>query len=81
MQHNFLWGGSIAAHQCEGSWQEGGKGPAIMDFVTKGSKKVPREITKVICSDKEYPSHKGIDFYNRYKEDIALFKEMGFTAL
>jgi len=25
-----------------------------------------------------YPNHIGIDFYHRYKEDIALFAEMGF---
>lgn len=81
MANNFLWGGSLAAHQCEGAWQAGGKGPAIMDFVTKGSKQNGREITTSILNDKEYPSHQGIDFYNRYKEDIALFKEMGFTAL
>ncbi len=28
----------------------------------------------------DYPSHEGIDFYHRYKEDIALFGEMGFTT-
>ncbi len=27
------------------------------------------------------PSHEGIDFYHRYKEDIKLFAEMGFKAL
>ena len=37
MRKDFLWGGSIAAHQCEGAWQEGGKGTAIMDLVTSGS--------------------------------------------
>ncbi len=26
----------------------------------------------------DYPSHNGIDFFHRYKEDIALFAEMGF---
>ena len=26
----------------------------------------------------DYPSHVGIDFYHHYKEDIALFAEMGF---
>ena len=25
-----------------------------------------------------YPNQEGIDFYHRYKEDIALFAEMGF---
>lgn len=28
-----------------------------------------------------YPSHEAIDFYHRFKEDIALFAEMGFKAL
>ncbi|MGB7594381.1 MAG: family 1 glycosylhydrolase, partial [Erysipelotrichaceae bacterium] len=23
---NFLWGGAVAANQCEGAWQEGHKG-------------------------------------------------------
>jgi 6-phospho-beta-glucosidase len=81
LDKNFFWGGSIAAHQLEGAWQEGGKGPAIMDFATSGSYKVPREFTKEIELAKKYPSHEGIDFYHLFKEDIALFAEMGFTAL
>ena len=28
----------------------------------------------------DYPSHQGIDFYHHYKEDIALFGEMGFKT-
>ena len=79
--NDFLWGGSIAAHQCEGAWQEDGKGPAIMDYVTKGSNKEPRVITEIIDPTLDYPSHLGIDFYHHYQEDIQLFKEMGFTAL
>ena len=27
-----------------------------------------------------YPAKVGIDMYNRYKEDIKLFAEMGFTT-
>ena len=81
MKSDFLWGGSIAAHQCEGAWQEDGKGPAIMDYVTVGSYEKPREIDKEIFPQKVYPSHTGIDFYHRYQEDIALFAEMGFKAL
>ena len=30
--------------------------------------------------DVHYPNHVGIDFYHHYKEDIALFAEMGFTT-
>lgn len=78
---DFLWGGSIAAHQCEGAWQEDGKGHGIMDYATSGSYKVPRQFTSELETDKKYPSHEGIDFYHRYKEDIALFAEMGFKAL
>lgn len=78
---DFLWGGSIAAHQCEGAWQEDGKDPAIMDFATSGSVDTPREFTKTIEAGRHYPSHEGIDFYHRYKEDIQLFAEMGFKSL
>ena len=81
IRKDFLWGGSIAAHQCEGAWDKDGKGVAIMDLVTTGSYEIPREIDKTIEKDKQYPSHTGIDFYHRYKEDIALFAEMGFKAL
>lgn len=81
LKKDFFWGGSIAAHQVEGAWQEGGKGPAIMDFATAGSKDVPRKFTKEIYPNEKYPSHEGIDFYHRYKEDIKLFAEMGFTSL
>ena len=42
----FMGAASIAAHQCEGAWQEDGKGPAIMDHITAGSYEQPREIDK-----------------------------------
>ena len=32
MRKNFLWGGSTAANQFEGGWNEGGKGPSICDI-------------------------------------------------
>ena len=78
---NFLWGGSIAAHQLEGAWQEDGKGPGIMDYATSGTYEKPRQFTWEIEKDKKYPSHEGIDFYHRYKQDIELFSKMGFKAL
>ena len=28
-----------------------------------------------------YPAHEAIDLYHKYKEDIALFGEMGFKCL
>lgn len=77
----FLWGGSIAAHQCEGAYDEENKGLGIMDLVTIGAYGQPREIHDQVSSDARYPSHQGIDFYHQYKKDIALFAEMGFKAL
>lgn len=81
MNKNFLWGGSIAAHQCEGAWQEDGKIMSIMDLATAGSRNRKREFTKTVEEGKIYPNHEAIDFYHTYKEDIALFAEMGFKAL
>lgn len=81
LNDNFLWGGSIAAHQCEGAWNEDGKIGSIMDYATAGSVNQKREFTKEIEKDKVYPNHTAIDFYHTYKQDCALFKEMGFKAL
>ncbi|MGX8850651.1 glycoside hydrolase family 1 protein [Amedibacillus sp. YH-ame10] len=78
---DFLWGGSIAAHQCEGAYLEGGKGLGIMDLVSNGTYETPRHISSVLEEGCYYPSHTGIDFYHRYKEDLALMAEMGFKTL
>ena len=31
MRKDFLWGGAVAAHQVEGGFNEGGKGPNVSD--------------------------------------------------
>ena len=36
LPENFLWGGAVAANQCEGAYNVGGKGLSIMDVVTAG---------------------------------------------
>jgi hypothetical protein len=33
---NFLWGGAVAANQCEGAWLEDGKGPCSADILHGG---------------------------------------------
>lgn len=76
----FLWGGAVSANQCEGAWDVDGKGISISDCMTAGSYKVKREFTDGVVEGKYYPSHTAIDFYHRYKEDIALFAEMGFKC-
>lgn len=77
---DFLWGGAVAANQCEGAWNEDGKGVSTSDCMTAGTHAIPREYTDGILEGKYYPSHDAIDFYHRYKEDIALFAEMGFKC-
>lgn len=77
---DFLWGGATAANQFEGGWKEGGKGASTSDMCTGGSHTVSKRITRQIEEGTFYPSHEAIDFYNRYKEDIALFAEMGFKV-
>ncbi|MDE6196059.1 MAG: 6-phospho-beta-glucosidase [Erysipelotrichaceae bacterium] len=77
---DFLWGGATAANQLEGGWQDGGKGIACPDICTGGSHTKSRRITPVLEEGTFYPSHEAIDFYHRYKEDIALFAEMGFKV-
>ena len=77
---NFLWGGAVAAHQLEGGWQEGGRGPSVSDVMTGGSYSVARKITDGVIEGEWYPNHKGIDFYHTYKQDIKLFAELGFKC-
>ena len=71
---NFLWGGATAANQFEGAYDEDGKGLSIQDVLPKGF----GARTEVPTSDNL--KLKGIDHYHRYKEDIALFAEMGFKV-
>lgn len=71
----FLWGGAVAANQCEGAYLEDGKGLSIQDVMPKGIKG-PR-------TERPTPDNlklEGIDLYHRYKEDIAMFAEMGFKV-
>nr|WP_035317557.1 6-phospho-beta-glucosidase [Clostridium sp. 12(A)] len=77
---NFLWGGAVAANQCEGAWEADGKKESICDHLTAGSRAKNRVFTSKILPDESYPSHVAVDFYHRYKEDIALFAEMGFKV-
>ncbi len=85
---NFLWGGAVAANQCEGAWLEDGKQPNITDVMVginakEAGLKWNEETGKWEMSldpNKIYLSHEGIDFYHRYKEDLALMAGMGFNC-
>lgn len=91
----FLWGGATAANQIEGGWNEGGRGPAAGDFAIHLPKEERSKINGEMYKDvnvkqieriEKNPENynlakrRGVDFYHRYKEDIALMAEMGFSV-
>ncbi|MEH7118035.1 6-phospho-beta-glucosidase [Neobacillus vireti] len=90
---DFLWGGATAANQLEGAYNEGGKGLSIFDMVKfvpreeRGNDiemdvKSEMELEELLSlgDGENFPKRRGIDFYHRYQEDIALFAEMGFKV-
>ena len=85
LPQNFLWGGALAANQCEGAWNEGGRGLANADVLPYGKDRLPviKGDAPMLTPDDHhrYPAQTGVDFYHHYKEDIALFAEMGFKTL
>ena len=66
----FVWGAATSAYQIEGACAEDGRGPSIWD---------------IYCQDRGhiYENHTGntaCDHYHRFREDVALMKEMGLNA-
>ena len=84
MRKDFLWGGAMAANQCEGGFREGGRGMAIVDVIPHGVYRMPvmkgTMDYRDLPEDTHYPGREAIDMYGHYKEDIALFAEMGFQC-
>lgn len=80
----FLWGGATAANQVEGAYDADGRGLANVDVVPIGEDRFPIISGQKKMFDFEddyfYPAKGSIDFYHNYKEDIALFAEMGFKT-
>ncbi|MBS4770805.1 glycoside hydrolase family 1 protein [Carnobacteriaceae bacterium zg-ZUI240] len=72
---DFLWGGAIAANQAEGAWDEGDKGVDLASCFPNG---IHHGFVKKPERGEYHPSREAIDFFHNYKDDIALFKEMGF---
>ncbi|MEQ3506223.1 glycoside hydrolase family 1 protein [Enterococcus cecorum] len=82
---NFLWGGATAANQLEGAYLADGKGLSVADAMPGGKIRFEvlgsPEFDWTIDEEKYvYPNHKGISYYEHFKEDIALFAEMGFKC-
>ncbi len=69
-QKDFLWGSASAAYQIEGAANIDGKGDSIWDVYSH----IPGNTFKDTNGDV------AIDFYHKYKEDIALMKEQGLKS-
>ena len=80
LSKDFLWGGATAANQCEGAWDRDGKGVSVADICTGGKFGQSKRITPVMEEGTFYPSREAIRHYDRFREDIALFAEMGFKC-
>jgi len=65
----FVWGTATSAYQVEGAYQEDGKGTSVWDTYTNQHKLAGGETGNV-----------AIDQYHRYKQDVALLKEMGIQS-
>lgn len=63
---DFLWGASTSAYQVEGGWNADGKSPSIIDRYEHPAGYADFTVAS--------------DHYHRFKEDIALFAQMGLKA-
>jgi len=66
----FTWGTATASYQVEGAWNEDGKGESIWDRFSHTEGKILNGDTGDVACDQ----------YHRYKEDVALMKELGLTG-
>jgi len=66
----FLWGSATASYQVEGAVHEDGRGASIWDTFSHTAGKTHNGDTGDVADD----------FFHRYKEDIALMRELGLKT-
>src|SRR5499426_393608 len=66
----FYWGTGTSSYQIEGAWNEDGKGPSIWDTYAHTPGNIKNNDTGDVAND----------HYHRYKEDVALMKDIGANA-
>ena len=66
----FLWGSATASYQVEGAVNEEGRGPSIWDTFSHTPGKIKNNDTGDVADD----------HFHRYKEDIALMKDLGLKT-
>ena len=66
----FVWGTATSSYQVEGAVEEDGRGASIWDKFVR----IPGKIEDGTTGDR------AVEHYHRYKDDIALIKELGCKA-
>lgn len=67
---DFIWGAATASYQIEGAAHEDGRGESVWDrFCATPGKVRNGDSGDVAC-----------DFYNRYRDDVKLMRELGLDA-
>jgi len=70
LPRDFLWGAATASYQIEGAAHEDGRGESVWDrFAATPGKVRNGESGEIAC-----------DFYHRYRDDVALMRELGLEA-
>lgn len=72
---DFLFGSASAAYHFEGAFDKDGKGPAVADVIPHAP-----EDGRTEKPEKGNLKHNAVEFYDRYKEDVALFGELGLKS-
>ncbi len=81
-KQDFLWGSSISGGQCEGGFST--RSETVVDMIPQGrgrGRYLNDPEDYIHEQDIFYPSRDGVEFYEHYQEDIALYAQMGFKAL
>src|SRR5215813_3646369 len=68
---DFVWGAATAAYQIEGAAREDGRGPSVWDTFCH---------TRPGAVQQNHNGDVAVDHYHRYKEDVALMKELGIKG-
>ena len=66
----FLWGAATAAYQVEGAARDDGRGASVWDTFCRRPGATAMDHTGDVATD----------HYHRYKQDVALMKELGLKA-
>ncbi len=68
--HDFVWGAATASYQIEGAVHEDGRGESVWDRFAHTPGKIFNGDTGDVAAD----------HYHRYREDVALMRELGLKA-